>query len=140
MKTDFLVDTSAIARLLRDIDLRLRWSRRLSMGLMSYCDITLLEIGQSSRSVTTHEDLVKEMDELFLWVPMPDRVFHRALHVQDKLVDIGHHRGPGAADLLLAATAEAHSLTLLHYDAGFETIAKVTGQPTQWVAPRGSVD
>ncbi|MGY0063839.1 hypothetical protein ACWY4P_46490 [Streptomyces sp. LZ34] len=41
---------------------------------------------------------------------------------------------------MTAATAELSGLTLLYYDADFETIAKVTGQPHQWIAPRGSVD
>jgi hypothetical protein len=43
-------------------------------------------------------------------------------------------------DLLVAATAEAHGLTLLHYDADFQTIAEVTGQPVRWVAGPGAVD
>jgi predicted nucleic acid-binding protein len=43
------------------------------------------------------------------------------------------------SDLLLAATAEFHDLTVLHYDADFESIASATGQPTEWIAPRGSV-
>ncbi|GAA3377522.1 hypothetical protein GCM10020367_53510 [Streptomyces sannanensis] len=43
-------------------------------------------------------------------------------------------------DLMVAATAELSDLTILHYDADFETIAKATGQPHRWIAPRGSVD
>ena len=42
-------------------------------------------------------------------------------------------------DLMIAAAAEAHGLTVLHYDADFDRIAKVTRQPTEWVVPRGSV-
>jgi hypothetical protein len=51
----------------------------------------------------------------------------------------GQHRAAGLPDLLLAAIAERHSVTLLHYDADFDVVAAITGQPTQWVAPRGSV-
>jgi len=29
---------------------------------------------------------------------------------------------------------------VLHYDAGFDVIASVTGQPVEWVVPRGSID
>jgi len=43
------------------------------------------------------------------------------------------------ADLLIAAAAERAGLTLVHYDADYETIAEITGQPVRWVAPRGSV-
>lgn len=28
---------------------------------------------------------------------------------------------------------------MLHYDADYELIAKITGQPVQWVVPRGTV-
>jgi len=38
----------------------------------------------------------------------------------------------------VAATAESAGLTVLHYDADFERIAEVTGQPTEWVVPRGT--
>jgi predicted nucleic acid-binding protein len=34
---------------------------------------------------------------------------------------------------------ERAGLTVLHYDSEFERIAGVTGQPTQWVVPRGGV-
>lgn len=38
---------------------------------------------------------------------------------------LGQHRGPSVVDLLIAATAEAWGLTVLHVDADFETIARV---------------
>ncbi|MEV4059318.1 hypothetical protein [Nonomuraea dietziae] len=52
----------------------------------------------------------------------------------------GKHRGPSIAALLIAATAEAWELTVLHYDRDFETIAEVTQQPTEWVVPPGEAD
>ena len=39
----------------------------------------------------------------------------------------GLHRPAGISDLLLPATAKAHGLTVLHYDADFDTVAEVTG-------------
>ncbi|WP_157171757.1 PIN domain-containing protein [Nocardia higoensis] len=54
------------------------------------------------------------------------------------LTEKGKHRSAGVSDLLIAATAEAHGLTVLHYDRDFETVREVTGQPTQWIAPPGS--
>jgi len=43
-------------------------------------------------------------------------------------------------DLLIAATAEAANLTIIHYDADFDLIASVTGQSCEWIVPAGSVD
>ena len=51
-----------------------------------------------------------------------------------------HQRGRKIPDLLIAAAAEAHGLTVLHYDADFDRISAVTGQRCEWVVPAGSVD
>ncbi len=37
------------------------------------------------------------------------------------------------------ASAELAGATVLHYDADYDRIAAITGQPTEWVAPRGSL-
>lgn len=42
-------------------------------------------------------------------------------------------------DLIIAATAELHQATVLHYDAGYDHIARITGQAVEWVAPKGSL-
>jgi len=42
------------------------------------------------------------------------------------------------ADLLIAA-AELAGMRLLHHDSDDDTIAALTGQPTRWAAPRGSL-
>ena len=40
--------------------------------------------------------------------------------------------GAGPVDLVVAATAELHGLTLLHHDRDFNVVARVTGQPLRW--------
>ncbi|MFC6014254.1 PIN domain-containing protein [Nocardia lasii] len=79
------------------------------------------------------------LGELFGWAPIPERVWTRTPEVQQLLTEQGKHRSAGAADLLIAATAEASRVTVLHYDRDFETLAEVTGQPTQWIAPPGTI-
>ncbi|MDX6314360.1 MAG: putative rane protein [Streptomyces sp.] len=44
------------------------------------------------------------------------------------------------ASLRIAATAERHGATVLHYDGDFDMIAAITDQPTQWVVPPGTAD
>lgn len=73
-------------------------------------------------------------------VSVDDRVGERAETVMGRLATRGHHRGPTPIDLLIAAAAEASGLTLLHYDRHFDLIAEVTGQPSEWLAPRGTLD
>ncbi|WP_227998201.1 PIN domain-containing protein [Nocardia australiensis] len=60
--------------------------------------------------------------------------------MQQLLTEQGHHRSAGVADLVIAATAEANDLTILHYDRDFETVANATSQPTQWISPPGSIN
>ena len=38
------------------------------------------------------------------------------------------------------SSAESASLTVLHYDADYDHIATMTGQPTEWIVERGSVN
>ena len=42
-------------------------------------------------------------------------------------------------DLIIAAVAMRHSVTVLHYDADYEAIAQITGQPVRWLVPSGSL-
>ena len=37
------------------------------------------------------------------------------------------------------AATEAAGIAVMHYDSDFDRIAAVTGQPTEWVAPAGSL-
>jgi predicted nucleic acid-binding protein len=52
----------------------------------------------------------------------------------------GQHRSVSIPDLLIAATAERSSLTVLHYHGDYERIAACTGQAAEWVVPRGTAD
>jgi len=61
----------------------------------------------------------------------------RARETQAALAERSQHRGATPVDLLVAATAEAHDLVLLHYDKHFEAIARITGQSTRWLAQPG---
>lgn len=135
----YLIDTSAAGRILTNKQVREDWSKHLAEGVVGLCDITELEMLYSAQSLL--DRLAKEelLAELFNWVPMPDRAYQRARIVQRKLTEYGEHRSAGAVDLLVAATAELSGLTVLHYDADFETVAKVTGQLTWWVARPGAL-
>ncbi len=51
----------------------------------------------------------------------------------------GHQRSVSVPGLVIAAVAERHGAELVHYDADYDRIAAITGQPARWVVPRGSV-
>ena len=68
----------------------------------------------------------------------PENVWALAADIQEALTEKGQHRSASIADLIVAATARAAKLTVLHYDNAFDTIAAFTEQPTQWVVSAGS--
>lgn len=111
----------------------------LEEGLIARCPLTEVEFLHSARNAEDRAELVRDLDAVFGWTPLDDRAVTRAGDVQRELTEKGRHRCAGALDLLVAATAELQGLTVLHYDSDFETIASVTGQPTQWLAAPGTL-
>ncbi|GAQ65650.1 MULTISPECIES: PIN domain nuclease [Streptomyces] len=134
----YLIDTSALVRVLKN-PARSEWEKPLEEGLIARCPVTEVEFLYSARNAEDRVELVRDLDALLGWTPLDDRAVTRAWDVQRELTEKGQHRSAGAVDLLVAATAELQGLILLHYDNDFETIASVTGQRTQWLAPPGSL-
>lgn len=135
---EYLVDKSAWAPF-NQPSVKARVLPLLDRGLIATCDVIDLEILFSARSADDYAR-IRSARRGFEWLPLTDGIGSRAVEVQALLAGRGHHQCASFADLLIAATAERHKVTVLHYDADFDTIAAVTGQPTQWVVPRGEAD
>jgi predicted nucleic acid-binding protein len=136
----FLADTSAVVRLLRNPRVQELWQSQVRAGVIGVCAVTELGFLRGTRSKADHDRYAALLGTVFTWVVTPDDVWRRAAEVQQMLADGSEHRGPGAVDLLVAATAELSGLSLLHYDHDFETIARATQQATTWLAAPGSID
>ncbi|HTW06398.1 MAG TPA: PIN domain-containing protein [Acidimicrobiales bacterium] len=133
----FLGDTSALTR--RAVpEVAKRLNPLFEAGLVARCTVTDLEAGFSSTSPRVHV-VMREARRAWPFVPMSQDMLDRAVAVQDRLAERSQQRGAKIADLLIAAAAEAAGLVVLHYDHDFELIAGITGQPTEWVVPAGSV-
>lgn len=130
----YLIDTSAIVRLLATPKLREQWDEAISSGAIAYCAATELEMRYSARSVEHDETIRRTLNEMFIFAPMTDFCWERAINVQDALVANGTQRSAGPVDLVVAATADEQGLTLLHDDKDFECVARVTEQPLVRVA------
>jgi hypothetical protein len=131
----FLIDTSALARLMRPGAESWGWDQAVAAGLIAVCPITELEFFYSARSAKDREQAIDDMRTAFGWVPVHDRAYARAWEVQGELTALSQHRSAGPVDLVVAATAELFGLTLLHHDRDFATIAGVTGQSLRWYGP-----
>lgn len=134
---EYLVDTSTLQRLKLEpvVAVVLPLVRA---GRTATCGLVDLEVLFSARNGPDHA--VKRAGlGAHEWLRIEDEDFVRALDVQASLAATGRHRAVPLPDLLIAAAAERHRVTVLHYDADFDLIAEMTGQPTRWVVPRGSV-
>jgi len=132
-----LADTSALARLHHD-DVAARVNPMFLGGRIATCGIVDLEVLVTARDAAEHEEMSFDR-QLLPRAPIDEPCFDRAVEVHGDLAARGLHRGVPTTDLLIAAAAEQAGLTVLHYDRDFDLIGEVTGQPMEWVVPRGTV-
>jgi predicted nucleic acid-binding protein len=128
----FLIDTSGLFRILQK-EHRTAWSDFLAAGVIAVCPIVELEFLFSARSLADRLRKQQLLREVFAWVPMSDRAYEGAEHVQQQLTERGAHRSARAVDLLIAATAERSQLIILCDDRDYELVSAVTGQPVRRV-------
>jgi predicted nucleic acid-binding protein len=135
----YLADTSVWNRT-RIPSVRSRWEDLVLRNAIVVCDQVTLEVLFSTQNSKEYDAAALNISG-FDQAAMDAGVFRRAREVQQLLAHVGglHHRSVTIADLLIAAAAEAFGATVLHYDEDFDRIAAVTGQPTEWIAPRGSL-
>lgn len=132
--TEWLIDKSVLVRLAQSSEAA-EWANRIERGLVRISSLTRLEVGFSARS----GDDLRYANSVAPLAAMPTEyltpaIEERAIELQQLLADRGQHRAPSIPDILLAATAELASLTVLHLDKDFELIAAVTNQPLERLA------
>lgn len=126
----YLVDTSVLARAAQ-ATVGTRLVALALSGRLWTCRLIDLEIAYASRANDVTEVIAER--QALPEVPITPAVLDRALEVAGLLSQAGAHRGAKPVDLVIAAAAEAARIVVLHYDADFDRIAQVTGQPTEWV-------
>jgi predicted nucleic acid-binding protein len=134
----YLADKSALTRRETRPEVRAVIEPLLLAGQIATCGVVDLELLYSAPSPSVYAELAALLRALPR-VPIYEEVVERALEVQDALARRSQHRAVPLPDLIVAACAESADLTVLHYDADYDLIAEVTGQPVRWVLPRGSV-
>lgn len=137
MALTHLVDTSVLTRLRHSI-VRAALEPLAAGGRVGRAGISDLEVGFSARNLREWTQLAAAL-AAFPLIETEAAHLRRARQVQRLLASRGL-RGRKIPDLLIAAAAEESGLAVLHYDADFDVIARVTGQPCEWVAPAGAID
>jgi predicted nucleic acid-binding protein len=132
MKARFLIDTSAIARMIVG-GVADQWYELHEAGFIGICAPVELEFLRWVPSVGKRLRTREELIDSFTWCVVPEQAWDRALTLQDRLAETSQHRGASVVDLVVAVTAQHHRLTVLHDDRDYEAISRVTGLPVQRV-------
>ncbi len=98
------------------------------------------EVQWSTRSPEEFEATRLDRGLGYEWLPTEDTDWRRALEIQRMLWAGGKMRSAPISDLLIAAVAERHRVTIIHYDADYDIINSITGQATMWVVNRGTAE
>ena len=134
----YLADKSALVRL-HHPQVAAVLAPLIEAGLVATCPMIEFEMLWSTRSAQEFAEVRADRSLGYEWLPIEDVDWRRAIDVMAELWSSGRPRSVPLPDLLIAATAERHQVSVLHYDADFDVIASITAQPVDWVVPAGTV-
>ena len=124
---------------MRHPDVGARVAPLIKAGLVATTAGLDAEALYSARNPVEYEQLWVDRRVAYEYLPTEDEHWQAALQAQRELARQGRHRAVGMPDLLTAVLAAAHGLTVVHYDADFETAATVVAFEQAWVVRRGSL-
>lgn len=131
-----LTDKSAWEQARYDKRARRRLHELREAGQLAVCIVSMAELLYSARNADDLATLRLDLS-LLPYLRMTSAAEQHLVDVMAALALRGQHRTP-IPDLMLAAIAHAHSAVVLHYDSDYERITEVTGQPHEWIIPRGN--
>lgn len=120
----YLIDSSALWRVLREASTRSAWSEVISAGAVGSCHPQRAEFRRSARGLDDYEQMNDMFGALYPDVSVPKSAWTWVESAQYRLVRAGAHRALSAIDLLICATATARGLVVLHDDNDFTTAAR----------------
>jgi predicted nucleic acid-binding protein len=120
----YLIDSSALWRILRDPDLRSSWAEVISLSVVGSCQPQRVEFRRSARTVDEYDQMSEMFGALYPDAPVPKGAWRWIESAQYRLLRHGAHRALSAVDLLICATATHHDLAILHDDGDFVTAAR----------------
>ena len=134
-----LFDTSALILAARHDGAAEALREAIDRGHFAVTDIVVVEYLNGARNLAEYDRFAWGLGAAERLRAEPgdwDRVLevHRLLAASGP----GYQRSVSVPDLIVAAVAERHGATLVHYDEDYDRIAALTGQSVRWVAPRES--
>ncbi|HEY2575073.1 MAG TPA: PIN domain-containing protein [Streptosporangiaceae bacterium] len=120
----YLLDTSGLVRLLSNPGLQKVWYEAVDAEAIGSCYPQRAEFLYSARSASEYDEITEMFGELYPDVSVPKNAGRWIATVQHNMARAGEHRSASAVDLIIAATAAHHGLTVLHDDADYRTVAR----------------
>ena len=115
----FLIDSSAVWRLLRDDKIRSDWEEVIAAHGVGSCQPQRTEFRRSARNRDDYEQMGAMFGELYPDVPLPKTAWQWVEAAQFRLLHVGAHRALSCVDLLVCACAASRGLTIVHDDKDF---------------------
>lgn len=120
----YLLDSSALWRILRDAALRAAWAEVISAGVVGSCHPQRVEFRRSARTIGEYEQMSGMFAALYMDVAVPKGAWQWIEAAQYRLLRHGAHRALSVVDLLICATAAQRDLVVLHDDNDFATAGR----------------
>ncbi|MGA5303949.1 PIN domain-containing protein [Nucisporomicrobium flavum] len=120
----YLVDSSALWRLLRDPDVRTGWADVISDHAIGSCQPQRTEFRRSARNLDEYEQMTAMFVDLYPDVSVPKSAWQWVESAQYRLMRSGAHRALSCVDLLICACAAVRGLVILHDDNDFAAAAR----------------
>ncbi|MGV9939447.1 PIN domain-containing protein [Streptomyces sp. NPDC003401] len=127
----YLLDTSALVRLLRNPELQAAWYDAIDAGSIGSCYVQRAELLHSARNGREYDEITEMFTDLYPDVSVPKNAGRWVGSVQQRMAQAGEHRSASAVDLVIAATAAHHGLTVLHDDADYRAVARHASDLTE---------
>ena len=113
----FIADKSALARLRVPV-VNAFLGPLIEAGLVATCAMVEFEVLWSTRSSAEFNEVRADREQGYEWLPIEDTHWRRAIDVQQRLWAGGLMRTVPLPDLLIAAVAEQHGITVVHIGEG----------------------
>lgn len=138
--TGYLVDSSALWRILRDRSVLDRWRETLAAGEFRSCYPQRSEFLTSARNLKEYSDFCRMFDTLYRDAAVPKGAGQWIGKTQYYAAERGSHQCLSAVDLQVCATAAHHSLVIVHDDSDFVTATRLSVELQQINVHEGPSD
>jgi predicted nucleic acid-binding protein len=127
----YLLDTSGLVRLLKDPGLQDAWYEAIDAESIGSCYPQRTEFLYFARNAAEYEEITEMFSDLYPDVSVPKNAGRWIATVQRQMARASQHRSASAVDLIIAATAAHHGLTILHDDVDYRTVARHASDLTE---------